>query len=86
VIVAGYVVVRVAASAWTDGVVPIVVSCIAAGGTVLTAWVGVIATQTKRRVNGQVTELQRRVQLLELVLSASAMADETHERPTPPVT
>lgn len=56
----------------------IVSAVIGALGTVLSAAIALLGVQLKRSVDGQVTELKRRVELLELVLQAgdSARASE----------
>lgn len=48
---------------------------IGAGGTVLTAYVAVIATRTNRTVNGRTTELMLRVANLEELLTFARAQD-----------
>lgn len=50
----------------------IVSALIGAVGTVLSAAIAVLGYQVKQAVDGQMTELQERVKLLELVLSTAS--------------
>jgi hypothetical protein len=61
-------------------------SAIAAFGTVVSAYVAVVANKTRRAVNGRHDELELRVQLLEQLLSwaredLAAVSDERREQP-----